>query len=62
MSTLLFSGKKKEVRFPDVTDTVTVKMIEKQEKTITMKIRETKPVFVVPIQPEICVHERGIAR
>ena len=57
-----FSGKKKEVRFPDETDTVTFKMIRKEEKTITTEIREIKPVFIEPIRPEICVHERGIAR
>merc|ERR1712142_900331 len=59
---IIIEGKKKEVVFPDVTDTVTVKMTERQEKTITTEYREIKPVFVQPMQQEICVHERGIAR
>lgn len=50
------------MQIPDEPDSVTIKMIEKEEKTITTEIREIRPIFVEPIQPEVFVRERGIAR
>eukprot|EP00106_Octopus_bimaculoides_P016754 XP_014784196.1 PREDICTED: titin-like isoform X3 [Octopus bimaculoides] len=61
-TTITFDEKQKVVQIPDEPDSVTIKMIEKEEKTITTEIREIRPIFVEPIQPEVFVRERGIAR
>ena len=62
---ILFLGREKVVELPDlqmsetVTITETTTTIEREEQIITEYV---KPEITTPLEPEIFVRERGIAR
>lgn len=60
-----FLGRQKVVELPDLektetlTFTRTVTTVQREEQVVTQLV---KPVVVTPLEPEIYVRERGIAR
>lgn len=62
---LFFLGREKEIEIPGMetdqvmTITKTVTTIKREEHVV---LQQVKPVFVAPLEPEIYVRERGIAR
>ncbi|XP_025104133.1 myosin light chain kinase, smooth muscle-like [Pomacea canaliculata] len=64
-TTLVIKGRQKVVELPDLektetlTFTRTVTTVQREEQVVTQLV---KPVVVTPLEPEIYVRERGIAR
>ena len=58
-------GREKEVEIPGqgMEDTLMVtKTVTTTEREEHIVVQQVKPVFVTPLEPEIYVRERGIAR
>ena len=59
------TGREKEIEIPgqDMKDAITItRTVTTTQREEQVVVQQVKPVFVMPLEPEIYVRERGIAR